>query len=91
MKMKKIYCKVIKTFTNNIVNKETYKFNKNFASKFRESIQFKNLYDLNLLNLINSIFLIKKELDTIVFMGNNPDLFLEKLPKSNLINLYLRY
>ena len=67
----------------NILNKSLYQSNKNFAIQFRDSLGFKELYDINLLNLINSMFLINKPFTKVVFVGPNPQLFLEKLPPGN--------
>jgi NADH dehydrogenase [ubiquinone] 1 alpha subcomplex assembly factor 5 len=67
--------------SNLMIDKLLYKQNKDFASKFRDSDAFHYLYNTNLLNIINSMFLITKKFDNIVFMGNNPDLFIKKLPR----------
>lgn len=67
--------------SNLMIDKQTYKQNKDFASKYRDSDAFHYLYNTNLLNIINSMFLITKKFDNIVFLGNNPDLFIQKLPR----------
>ncbi len=64
----------------NILNKTLYKSNKEFASIFRDTDAFHYLYNTNLLNIINSMFLIKKGFENVAFMGPNPDIFLSKLP-----------
>jgi hypothetical protein len=52
------------------------------ASNFRESIYQKFLFDLNLKNLLNSMFLITKKFETVVFVGPNPEIFLINRPSS---------
>jgi hypothetical protein len=67
----------------NILNKSLYQSNKDFANKFRDSFGFQQLYKNNLLNTINSMFVITRPLNVVAFMGPNPELFVEKLPPSN--------
>lgn len=72
----------------NILNKSLYQTNKIFANQFRDSMGFKEMYDINLLNLINSMFLITKPFTKLAFVGPNPQLFLEKIPPG-LFSLFL--
>ncbi len=72
--------------SSTMMNKTLLKNNKDFSSKFRDSEEFHYLYNTNLLNIVNSMFLINKKFDNLVFMGNNPDIFIKKLPKCNLYN-----
>ncbi len=77
---------IIRNFSSsNIIDSNVVKRNKDYASKFRDSQEFRSLHDMNLLNIINSSYLIKKEISNIVFMGSNPDLLLQKLPNSNIL------
>lgn len=65
-----------------LFNEDLYLANKDFASKFKDNSYNKALYDINLLNTLNSLFLVKKDIENIVFVGPNPYLLLEKLPPS---------
>ncbi len=67
---------------SNIIDKEAYKSNKNFAAKFRDTQEFHYLHNINLMNLLNSMFVLRRNFETIVFLGSNPDIFLEKIPQS---------
>jgi hypothetical protein len=62
------------------INKEHYKNNKDFASKFRDLKPFDAIYNLNLQTLIHSMFLIRKNFDVVIFLGMNPDVYLAKKP-----------
>jgi hypothetical protein len=68
----------------NMLNKNLFKNNKDFASQFKDSQEFHYLYNTNLLNILYSMFIVKRSFDTIVFMGNNPELILQNLPKSKI-------
>ena len=58
---------------------QNYKDN---ASIYRNTIYQKFLYDLNLKNLLNSMFLITKKFETVVYVGPNPECFLLQKPSS---------
>jgi hypothetical protein len=70
-----------------VFDNEVYKYNKDFSSKFREDPEYQFLYDNNLINLLNLMFIIKKTFEKIVFIGPNPDTFLRKIPSSIIIIL----
>lgn len=72
-----------KSFSN-LFNDELLLRNKEFAANFKESIYHKVFYDINLQNTLNSLYLINRDVENIVFIGPNPYLFLEKLPPSKL-------
>ena len=71
-----------KFYFSTIYNKNVYISNKNFAAKFRDTQEFHYLYNINLINLLNSMFVLRRNFDTIVFLGMNPEIFLEKIPQS---------
>jgi hypothetical protein len=58
--------------------------NKEFSTNFKESTYFNFFYDINLKHSLNSLFMVKKEIKKIVFVGPNPNLFLEKIPPSKI-------
>ena len=58
------------------------------SSYYKDTVYQNLLYDLNLKNLLNSMFLITKKFDTVVFIGPNPESFLINKPSSmNSINI----
>jgi hypothetical protein len=75
-------CSIQKFVFSEFIDKHTFIQNKNFASNFRDTPAFNSIYNTNLMNLLNSLFIFKKNFETVVFMGSNPDILLEKLPKS---------
>lgn len=77
---------ITKSFST-LFDDELFLRNKEFAANFKESVYHKVFYDINLQNTLNSLFLINREINNIVFVGPNPYLFLEKLPPSKLIVL----
>jgi hypothetical protein len=77
----KIY--IVRCFS--VINKDVYKRNKDFASKFKGNLYQKLLYDRNLINMMHSLFLVKKNFDKIVFIGQNPEVILTNIPWSNYI------
>ena len=52
------------------------------ASVFKEQIAFKSLYDLPLMNLVTRLTGIRRDFKTVAFVGPNPYLFLQHLPKT---------
>ena len=62
---------------------------KDISSHYRGSVYHQLLYDLNLKNLLNSMFLITKKFDTLLFIGPNPEIFLQNKPAS--INKFKNY
>ncbi len=73
-----------KKMFSNLFNDDLLLRNKEFAANFKDSIYHKVFYDINLQNTLNSLYLINREIENIVFIGPNPYLFLEKLPPSKL-------
>jgi len=67
-----------------IYNEKLLLQNKEFSAKFKDSNYFNFFYDINLKHSLNSLFIIKKDIKNIVFVGPNPNLFLEKLPPSKI-------
>jgi hypothetical protein len=65
-----------------IFNEKLLLQNKEFSAKFKDSNYFNFFYDINLKHSLNSLFMVKKEIKNIVFVGPNPSLFLEKIPPS---------
>jgi hypothetical protein len=65
-----------------IVSKQVYQDNKNFAARFRDSKSHNLLYDRNLMNITQLLYLVKKPFEKIIFIGPNPDIFLTSLPWS---------
>ena len=51
------------------------------AASFKESTSFKAFFDLPVMNLVKRVQGIKKEFKRIAFVGPNPYLFLQHLPK----------
>jgi hypothetical protein len=72
--------KLYKCFS--IVNKEIYKANKDLAAKFKGNVYQKKLYDRNLINMMHSLFLIRRNFEKIVFIGQNPEIFFTNIPSS---------
>jgi hypothetical protein len=70
-----------------LFNDDLFIENKKFAANFKDSIYHKVFYDISLQYTLNSLFLINKEINNIVFVGPNPYLFLEKLPPSKYLFL----
>lgn len=69
---------------SNLFDTELLIKNKQFAANFKDSVYHKAFYDINLQNTLNTLFLINREINNIVFVGPNPYLFLEKLPPSKI-------
>jgi hypothetical protein len=65
-----------------IVNREVYKVNKDFAAKLKGNIYQKMIYDRNLLNIMHSLYLIRRNFEKIVFIGQNPEILLANIPSS---------
>jgi hypothetical protein len=76
MKIKNIF----KQFS--IVNREIYRENKDFASRFRDSRFQTVLYNNHLMNLTHTLYLVKKSFEKVIFIGPNPDILLTSLPWS---------
>jgi hypothetical protein len=72
--------KLYKCFS--IVNKEVYKASKDYASKFKGNIYQSMLYDRNLMNMMCSLFLVRRNFENIVFIGQNPEVFITNIPSS---------
>ncbi len=76
---------IFKRQFSKILNTSGYIHQKNITAKlFKDNIYSSILYDYNLVTLINSMFLITKNFDTIVFVGPNPHTFLMNKPPSTL-------
>ena len=75
--------KLYKCFS--IVNKEVYRANKDYASKFKGNIYQKLLYDRSLLNMMHSLYLIRRNFEKIVFIGQNPEILLSNIPSSRTL------
>lgn len=80
------YLKINYFCSKNILNKNLYKYNKDISARLRNDNNYNFyhhfLYDINLMNLMNTMFLVKRDFEKIVFIGPNPDMFLKKLPPS---------
>jgi hypothetical protein len=76
-----MYNRSLIKFSFSTINKALLRRNKDFSTNFRDSDEFHYLYNTNLSNIINSMFIIRKNFENLVFMGNNPDYFLKKIPK----------
>jgi len=65
-----------------ILDKQIYNTNKEFSAQFREGMNIyqNSLFDLNLKNLLNSMHLIRRDFETLVFYGNNPETYLLSKP-----------
>lgn len=74
--------KNIKSFSKTMFNMELHNRNKDFASKFRDDIEYELLYNTSADTLLNSISVIKKKLNNLIYIGSNPDYFLKNFPKS---------
>jgi hypothetical protein len=68
------------------LNTKLYKENKNLAAKWKDqsSNYQKVLYDNNLLSLQHSMHLVKKSFEKILFIGNNPEIFIQNSPSSKI-------
>jgi hypothetical protein len=71
-----------KQFSSLIFDQKAVQNYKDNASFYRDTVYQKFLYDLNLKNLLNSMFLITKKFETVVFVGPNPESFLLHKPSS---------
>jgi hypothetical protein len=71
-----------KHFSSLIFDQKAVQNYKDNAAFYRDTIYHKFLYDLNLKNLLNSMFLITKKFETVVFIGPNPESFLINKPSS---------
>jgi hypothetical protein len=72
--------KLYKCFS--IVNKDVYKASKDYAAKFKGNVYQKMIYDRNLMNMMHSLYLIKRNFEKIVFIGQNPEILLTNIPSS---------
>ena len=72
----------IKHFSTILFDSKALQNYKDTSSHFRETIYHHVLYDLSLKNLLNSMYIITKQFDTVVFIGPNPDCFLLNTPSS---------
>ena len=94
--LKKCNTSSLKTFKNysstnpqKIFNKQQLIHNKDFASKHRDNKAFRLLYDINLINLLNSLQAVNKKFDKIVFIGPNPEIVLQNLPSGKIVFLFI--
>lgn len=72
----------VKGSTKDVFNRSLKLQHKMRAAPNKESVAFKACYDLPLMTLVNRLQGIKKEFKKVAFVGPNPYLFLQHLPKS---------
>lgn len=78
--LKSIYSK--KQFSSLVYDLKAIENYRDSSSFYKDTVYQKLVYDLNLKNLLNSMFLITKQFDTLVFLGPNPESFLINKPSS---------
>jgi len=90
---------ITKLYTNNkyqrfffsaklkIFDKKIYNSNKDYSATFNEdfNIYKSMLYDVNLKNLMNSLHVIRRDFQTLVFFGSNPVTCLLNRPSGKII------
>ena len=82
-KYKLIYVKLCKFATKpKMFDKKIYIANKEYSATFNEGFNIYKtmLYDLNLKNLMNSLHVVRRDFENIVFYGSNPITCLLNLP-----------
>ena len=63
-------------FVKGMFNRELKMLHKEFASKNKENLSFRSMYDLPLIQMLDRLNGIKKQFKNIAFIGPNPYFFL---------------